>query len=304
VTAAFAVVQGRGIRAGSVVQQVTSLAKALAFAALVAAAFVWGGRPAAEALTAPAGVALAGAFVLALQSVIYTYDGWTGPVYFAEEMKDPASNVPRALLGGVLAITAIYMLFNVALLYALSASRVAGNAFAAGTLAETLVGGRGDTLFRALTILSMLSAINAYHLMASRVLFAMSRDGLFPAGAQATNAGGTPTVALLLSAGVAVLFVFVGRTFEKVITVLAFFFVANYTLSFLAVFVLRRREPERPRSYRAWGYPWTTGAALLGSVAFLAGAVLSDTRNSVYAMLLLAASYPIYRAARRGLLFF
>jgi APA family basic amino acid/polyamine antiporter len=304
VTAAFAVVQWRGIRAGSVVQQVTSLAKALAFAALVAAAFVWGGRPAAEALTAPAGVALAGAFVLALQSVIYTYDGWTGPVYFAEEMKDPASNVPRALLGGVLAITAIYMLFNVALLYALSASRVAGNAFAAGTLAETLVGGRGDTLFRALTILSMLSAINAYHLMASRVLFAMSRDGLFPAGAQATNAGGTPTVALLLSAGVAVLFVFVGRTFEKVITVLAFFFVANYTLSFLAVFVLRRREPERPRPYRAWGYPWTTGAALLGSVAFLTGAVLSDTRNSVYAMLLLAASYPIYRAARRGLLCF
>jgi APA family basic amino acid/polyamine antiporter len=303
VTAAFAVAQWRGIRAGSVVQQVTSLAKALAFAALVAAAFVWGGRPppgAAEALAAPAGLALAAAFVLALQSVIYTYDGWTGPVYFAEEMKDPASQVPRALLGGVLAITAIYMLFNVALLYALSPSQVIGNAFAAGTLAETLVGGRGDTLFRALTIVSMLSAINAYHLMASRVLFAMSRDGLFPAGAQATNAGGTPTVALLLSAGVAILFVFVGRTFDKVITVLAFFFVANYTLSFLAVFVLRRREPERPRPYRAWGYPWTTAAALLGSVAFLAGAVVSDTRNSVYAMLLLAASYPIYRVKKQG----
>ena len=61
---------------------------------------------------------------------------------------------------------------------------------------------------------------------------------------------------------------------------LAFFFVANYTLSFISVFVLRRREPDRPRPYRAWGYPWTTGLALAGSVAFLAGAVASDTRTA------------------------
>lgn len=304
VAAAFAVVQWRGIRAGSLVQNVTSLLKALAFGALIAAAFVWGGGAAAGAAPRPAGLALAGAFVLALQSVIYTYDGWTGPVYFAEEMKDPARSVPRALVGGVLAIAAIYLLFNVALLYALSMPALAGNAFAAGTLAETLIGPRGDTVFRLLTILSMLSAINAYHLMASRVLFAMSRDGLVSPRAQATNAGGTPTIALLLSTVAAILFVLVGRTFEKMITLLAFFFVANYLLSFLAVFVLRRREPERARPYRAWGYPWTTGAALAGSAAFLAGAVVGDTRNSLQAMLLLAASYPVYRLVRRGMLFF
>jgi basic amino acid/polyamine antiporter, APA family len=94
---------------------------------------------------------------------------------------------------------------------------------------------------------------------------------------------------------VALLFIIFGRTFEQVITVLAFFFVANYAVSFASVFVLRRREPERPRPYRAWGYPWTTAAALIVSVAFLAAAIAGDTRNSVYALLLLAVSYPVYR---------
>ena len=134
--------------------------------------------------------------------------------------------------------------------------------------------------------------------MASRVLFAMSRDGLLTAKAPLVNEGGTPTVALLVSALVAVLFIVFGQTFEQVITVLAFFFVANYTLSFMSVFVLRRREPGEPRPYRAWGYPWTTALALLGSVAFLAGAIASDTANSLVALVVLVASYPAFRVMR------
>jgi APA family basic amino acid/polyamine antiporter len=157
-----------------------------------------------------------------------------------------------------------------------------------------IFGQYGDSVFRILTILSMLSAINADHLMASRVLFAMSRDGLVTRRAATVNEGGTPTVALALRAAIAVLFITFGRTFEKVITVLAFFFIANYTLSFISLFLLRRREPERPRPYRAWGYPWTTALALCGSVAFLAGAIAGDTRNSLLALLLLSASYPLF----------
>src|SRR6185436_18496526 len=149
-------------------------------------------------------------------------------------------------------------------------------------------------VFLGLTIISMLSAINADHLMATRVIFSMSRDRLLAEGVARVNKGGTPTVALFLSAAMAVLIILFGKTFGKVITVLAFFFVANYTLSFISVFVLRRREPEKDRPYRAWGYPWTTALALLGSIAFLGGAVASDTRNSIYALLLLAASYPAF----------
>jgi APA family basic amino acid/polyamine antiporter len=299
---AFALVQWRGIREGSRVQNVTSALKALAFLILIAAAFAAAGAASTNAPdsdTVPAGLAATAAFVLALQSVIYTYDGWSAAIYFSEEVRDPGRDIPRAMIGGVALIIAFYLLLNLALLHVLSIPGVAGEEFAAGAAASVIFGQYGDTVFRTLTILSMLSAINALQLMSSRVLFAMSRDGLVSERAATVNTGGTPTVALFLSTGVAVLFIVFGRTFEKVVTVLAFFFVANYALSFVSVFVLRRREPRRPRPYRAWGYPWTTTLALLGSVAFLAGAVASDTRNSAYALLLLAVSYPIHRLTLR-----
>jgi APA family basic amino acid/polyamine antiporter len=105
--------------------------------------------------------------------------------------------------------------------------------------------------------------------------------------------------ALFVSVMVAVLFIVFGQTFERVLAVLAFFFVANYTLSFISAFVLRRREPNKERPYRAWGYPWTTAVALTGSVLFLVGAIASDTRVSIYALLLLAVSYPVFRFLKR-----
>jgi len=305
----FALLQWRGIVLGSQVQNATSLLKAVAFLVLIAAAFILGGN---APVTAPAAATIAsgptillGAVMIALQSVIYTYDGWGGVIYFSEEVKNPARAVPRSLFGGVLLIIGIYLLVNLALLYVLNLSGIAGQDFAAGAAAQAIFGARGQTILISLTILSMLSGINAYHLMATRVLFAMSRDGLFLKSAATVNNGGTPAVALFISAAIAVLFIVFGKTFEIVITVLAFFFVANYALSFISVFVLRRREPEKDRPYRAWGYPWTTALALIGSVAFLVGAILGDlkdpsenTKASIYAVFLLAASYPVFRVVK------
>ena len=302
----FAILQWRGIVLGSEVQNVTSLLKTLAFLALIAAAFILGGKgPAAAPATTVAmatGPALLVAVILSLQSVIYTYDGWTGVIYFSEEVKDPGRDIPRSMFGGVLLVIGIYLLVNLALLYVLPISKIAGQEFAAGVAAQVIFGKYGDPIFRSLTILSMLSGVNANTLMASRVLFAVSRDGLFSHQAATVNKGGTPTIALLMSLAVALLFIVFGKTFAKVISVLAFFFVANYTLSFIAVFVLRRREPDKPRPYRAWGYPFTTALALIGSVAFLIGLVASDlkigSRDSIYAVLLLAASYPVFRVVK------
>jgi APA family basic amino acid/polyamine antiporter len=302
---AFAAVQWRGIRWGGLAQNVTSAVKALAFAALGAGAFLVG-TPAPDVASGahlvPTGFALLTAIVISLQAVIYTYDGWTGVVYFSEEVEDAGRNVPRALFGGILSIVAIYLAINLALLYVLPVSAIGDRPFAAGALAEATFGRFGATAFTAVVLLSMLSAINAYQLMASRVVFAMSRDGLLSRRVAAVNAGGTPALALFLSTAVAVLFVVFARTFQTVITVLAFFFVANYTLSFVAIIVLRRREATAVRPYRAWGYPWSTAVALAGSVGFLIGAAAGDTRNTVVAGLLLAVSYPVYRVVRsRGI---
>jgi APA family basic amino acid/polyamine antiporter len=298
VVLAFAVLNWRGIRRGSAAQNFTSLLKALIFLAIVVACFLFGNRGAESAavapVTGPAGKALAVAFILALQAVMYTYDGWTGPIYFSEEVKNPEKSIPRAMFGGALSIIGIYALFNIALLYILPLSKIVGEKFAMGAAAQVVFGPAGDTIARTLMIVCLLSGINAYVLMTSRVLFAMSRDGLFSRRATEVNEGGTPTMALALSTAVALGFLWSG-TFNQVINICAFFFVANYTISFTSVFVLRRREPNLPRPFRAWGHPWTTGLVLLASVAYLSGVVLSDWKTSGISIVLLGLSYPAFR---------
>jgi APA family basic amino acid/polyamine antiporter len=296
---AFGLVLSRGTRQGARVQEFTSLLKALVLLTLVVACFAFAGRAGATApitVTAPASFMLA--LVLAAQAVIYTYDGWTGPIYFSEELHDPARQIPRAMFGGLLCVAAIYLLINVAFMTAVPLAVIAGSTLAAATVARELFGATGDTVVRTVVVVALPSAIIANLLMASRVLYALGRDGLGPRPAAYVNTGGTPTIALFFSSVLALGFLATG-TFRSVIAVAAFFFVANYTLSFIAVFTLRRREPNAPRPYRARGHPWTTGLVLAGSIAFLAGAVVQDTRNSVVALVLLVVSYPVFRVVQR-----
>jgi len=300
VTVFFALLQWRGIILGSSAQNVTSLMKAFAFLILIGAALIWGsGGGFAEPKAPIVSAGLVAAIILSLQAAIYTYDGWYGIVYFSEEVTNPGKDIPRSMIGGVISVIVIYVLVNVALLYVLPMSQLVGKEFAAGEAAKVLFGRYGDPIFRWLTILSMLSAVNACHLMNTRVLFAMARDRLFLKRAAVVNEGGTPTLSLFIHVLGALVFIIFGQTFEQVIAVVAFFFVANYSLSFISVFVLRRREPEKERPYRAWGYPWTTALVLAGSVLFLAGAIASQTRNSIYALIILAVSYPVFRVIKK-----
>jgi basic amino acid/polyamine antiporter, APA family len=300
VVALFTVVQWLGVKGGAAMQNITSIVKAVALLLFVAVCFVFGSR----SPTAPT-VAIAEhegslliAFILALQSVIYTYDGWSAVIYFSEEVKDFGRSIPRAMLSSLAVITALYLLINLAFLRVVSLPTIAGSNFAAGVVVEHVFGMEGQNLLRGLVVLVLLSAVSSNVLMAPRVIYAMSRDGLFWRGATEVNKGGTPDVALLFSSLLAAGFI-VTNTFETVIAKLAFFFVANYALSFTTLFVLRRREPDAPRPYRAWGHPFTTGLALIASIAFLIGAVFSDPRSSAWSIGLLFLSVPAFYLSRR-----
>jgi basic amino acid/polyamine antiporter, APA family len=299
----FGLLLWRGIRIGDLSQQILSALKALAFGILIGVCLLLP-VPAREAVTPevlPAGMALVTAIVMALQAVIYTYDGWTGPVYFGEEVQNPGRGIPRAMVLGVLLVILIYVLVNLALVRVLGIAQMAGDPFVAASAGKVLFGERGDLVIRSLVLLSILSGINACLLMAPRVVLAMSRDRLLPAGFETVNPGGTPTVGHWASVGVAVGFI-VSGTFNTVLALCAFFFVAAYSLSFLSVFVLRRKEPDTPRPYRVPGFPFTTGLVLVASVGFLVGSVVTDWGNSWKSLLLLALSYPAYRIiiAARG----
>ena len=297
-TLLFALLQWRGIRWGGGAQLVTSALKTAAFLVLVVACFVLGGPAkhfgAPESLAAPAhGWAVVTAFLIALQAVIYTVDGWDGVIYFGAEVKNPSRDIPQAIFRSVFLIIGIYLLLNAAVVYLLPMSKIAGNDFALGAAADLVFGRHGDPVVRSIMVISLVSCVNACLLFATRTLHAMSSDGLFFRKAARVNAGGTPSLSLLLSTAVCVLFEL--GSFHRVIDMLAFFFVANYTLSFASLFRLRTTEPDLPRPYRAWGYPWTTGIALAGSILFLGGALYVDRVNSPWALLLLVLSYPVFK---------
>jgi APA family basic amino acid/polyamine antiporter len=148
-----------------------------------------------------------------------------------------------------------------------------------------------------LSLLTLLSLMNAVLLGAPRILFAIGRDGLF-ASAGVVGPGGTPRAALLVSAGMVAIFIASGR-FEDIIAVAAILVAAMYCVNYVAVFVLRAREPGMARPFRAWGYPVTTGLVLLGSAAFLVADVRDDPLSTMRAAVLLGIAVPVYWWKRR-----
>lgn len=298
---AFALLHWLGLRSSSWIQEVTSLVKGLALIVFVVLCFLYGGRAGGSvaAVAAPTNLLAAlAAVVIALQSVIITHDGWYSAIYFTEEDRDPGRNLPRSAIGGVVATIGIYLLVNLALLYALSIPELAGSMLPAADAAQRIFGGQGGRIITALSLLSLLSVINAVLLVATRILFAMSRDHLFFSRAAKVHPRGTPLLAMWMTTGASVLLVVTG-TFETLIAIAAVFFVVMYLSGFVSLFVLRMREPELERPFRVWGYPWTPAIAVVGSVLFLIGNVFSDPTNSLYAFALIAASYPVFLGIRR-----
>jgi basic amino acid/polyamine antiporter, APA family len=300
-TLLIALVQWRGVRWGSQFQHITSAATAVVFFVLIAGSFIarHHASTTVRAAALPSGIPLLFVFVLVLQPVIYTFDGWYGSIYFGDELVNPGREMPRSMLHSVFLLSAIYLLTNAALFHVLGVAGVAKENLPVAALGAAIFGRAGDTAVRALMVVALVALVNGVILSATRVLYAMSCDGWGVRVLTRVNKGGTPSIALLLSTAATMAFLLSG-SFNRVIAVTTFFFVAKYGISYFAVFMLRKREPETPRPYRTWGYPWTTALAVAGSVAFLAGAFASDMRNSLYGLLLLLASYPVYRLTKKS----
>jgi APA family basic amino acid/polyamine antiporter len=290
-----------GLRVGSRAQEIMSFFKVVAFGAIIVACFVFTGRSSsAAASTAPLHsqpMLLFAAIALAFQNILGTYSGWHAPVYFSEENKDPATSIPRSLFAGVCLVTAIYVLFNVAMIDALPLSKLAGSNLAAADAAQEIFGGSSRQIVRAIALISLIGIINASFLFTPRVMYALSRDGLFSSHGATVNAKGTPTVALVVTAAVAVGLTAIG-TFEKLFALTAFLSVLVDAATFATLFILRRKEPALTRPFRARGYPLLPGIVLAGAIFLLVAFIISSTQNSVYAVAAVLISYPVYLLVR------
>jgi len=304
--AAFTALHWAGLRIGSTMTRLISLAIGLMMLILVAACFLMSAAPAPSAplpMTAATlplvSLPMIVAVVTALRAVLVTYDGWYSPIYLAEENIDPARTLPRALIGGTLVVIAMYVLINVAILRALPISLLAASQLPAASAARVVLPKGGAELVTVISLLTVLSLINAVLLMTPRILFAIGRDGLFTQKAAAVSAGGSPRLALGLTSAAAVAMILSG-TFEQIVALAAVLFLLNYISAYAALFVLRHREPELPRPYRAFGFPISTGIVLAGCVLVLISMLVEDPRSGIAAGLLLIACAPAYAwAARR-----
>jgi APA family basic amino acid/polyamine antiporter len=291
----FTLIQLRGLRAGSASQQWLSLAKAVAFLVLVAGCFLLpsplqGAAPEPE-LAPQLAVQPSLAAVLALQAVITTYDGWASPVYFAEEFSDPARDLPRSLIGGVLAVLVLYLLINAALLHVLPLPLLAQATLPAAVAATALVGPLGGALITAVALVALLGLINTVVMAAPRILYGLGRDGLLPALTSQVNAGGTPTAALWLTSGAAALLVLAG-SFQQLLALGALLYVSLPLTGIAALLALRWREPDLPRPFRSWAYPLPPLLVAAVSLAFLIAAAASDPPLGLAAAALVALALP------------
>jgi APA family basic amino acid/polyamine antiporter len=285
----FSGVQLLGVRAGGASQELLSLAKAGAFMALVLACFLLP-QPGAVALQPPAftpGMPGVVPLVLALQAVITTYDGWASPVYFAEEFSDPSRDLPRSLIGGVVAVLVLYLLINLALLHVLPISTLATVPLPAATAARALVGPWGGLAITGIALVALLGLINTVVMAAPRIVYALGRDGLLPTFTAGVNTGGTPVAALLLTVGAAGLLVVAG-SFERLLAIGAVLYVLLPLSGLAALAALRMQQPELARPFRCWLYPLTPLVVGSVSMGFLVATAISDPLNTFIAAALAA----------------
>lgn len=301
---ALAFLNWLGLRVGKFTQELSSLLKVLALLVFVAACFAFGrisdpSAPGVESVTSsPNPLLIVGVVAIALNSVMATYAGWNSAVYFSEENTDPSRSVPRALFGGVLLVTFVYVSVNAALLYALPLGTFAASKLPAADFATGMFGNAGGKLITALTLCSIIGIINAALLYAPRILFSVSRDGFLPAVAARVNRGGTPAGALFILVTMAMIFAFSG-TYETLLAIATFLVLTIDSAVYLALFVLRRREPDLPRPYRAFGYPVLPAVVLVGAWFLLVLFVLGNTTDSLYAIGILILIYPVYLALKK-----
>ena len=196
------------------------------------------------------------------------------------------------MIGGVLLIIGLYLVMNFAFLHVLTIPEMGSSKLAAADAARVVFPAWSGDFITVLSMLTLLSLTNALLLGATRILFAVGRDGLF-AGAAKVAPGGTPRTALLITAAMAGVIVLSGR-FDDIVAVAAIMMASAYCVNYIAVFVLRFREPQMPRPFKAWGFPITTGLVLLGSIAFLIVDVRQDSTSAVRAAVLLGIAAPVY----------
>ncbi len=297
----------RGLREGVWVQNVFTVLKVAALAALILAG-LWHGIgsprfiPPAASLPAQKvlGAGLLTGLALALSKALFAYDAWYTVTFAAEEVRDSKRTLPYALLLGTVAVTVVYVLANLAYLAVLPVDRIAGveDDRVAVAVGSALFGNVGATLVIIAVLVSTFGCLNGLILGGARLCYAMARDGLFLRGCGNLHPRtGTPATALVYQGIVSVALTFTG-SYSGLLTYTMFAAVFFTGSMVAAVYRLRIKRPDLPRPYRCWGYPVTPALYLVMCLAFLVCVIQGNPLASGIGVLLILAGIPFYAVWR------
>jgi APA family basic amino acid/polyamine antiporter len=283
-----------GIRWGNAVQAAFTVLKVAALAAVALLAFSAGRTAPTFTPLVPDVPRIWAAFGVIMIAVMWTYEGWYYVAFAAGEIRDPRRTVPRALILGILALTTIYLVVNVAYMYALSLEELRGVERVAERAATALLGPVGGAFVAATVAVSTFGCNAAAVIGTSRVCYAMAADGwLWRRVAAVHPVYRTPHVAVVVTSAWAALLTLTG-TYEQLFTYVTFASVLFFVLGGAAVFRLRRIRPDQPRPYRTWGYPIVPAVFVAGSAWLVVNTLVERPIESLAGLALVILGVPVY----------
>ncbi len=290
----------RSVRSSASTQNLTTVAKLVMAGAIVVLCAFWGDESAASiggSRLATEGSAAA-RWGAAIVAALWAYDGWISITFVGGEVKRPHRFLPRAISLSLLLLIGIYLLLHIAYLRALPLAELAATETVAADAAERAGGPIGGQLVALAVIVSCFAALNGFIFTGARVYYAMARDRAFFRPFARLNRGAVPQNATLVqglwAAGIALT-----GSYDQLFTYVVVVSWLFYGLGSAAVFVLRKKQPDRKRPYRAFGYPLLPAVFTLFSAALLVNTVVTDPRDALIGLGLMAAGIPFYLLFRR-----
>jgi APA family basic amino acid/polyamine antiporter len=289
----------RGVGPGRIVGDILAVLKVTAFVLFIAVGFSFGQGETSNLMQR--GAVVPGNWLLALIPVMFAYSGWNAASYVAEEVRDPGRNVPLALALGTGAVIAIYLCLNALYLYVLPVDELAAvNGSVLDVIADRLLGSAAGNAMGIVSIVSLLAGISAMTFAGPRVYFAMARDGLFFRRAALIHPRyRTPAFAIVAQAVWSSLLVLTAQA-DTLLTYTGFAIILFSGVAVVALFVLRARQPDAERPFRAWGYPVVPGVYVVASALILGNGLYTAPGPTGAGALVILAGIPIYLLFRRG----
>lgn len=279
-----------GVRQGSAVQQATALLKAIMLAGIIVALFIAAGAR-ETSVQVPAVATIAGA-ITAYQLIYGVYSGWSYAGYFGDESTNAERDVPKAIFGCIIGASVVYIGFNAGLVAALDIPTLARSEFPAADVVGRIFGENSLLLVMVIAMIMVVSSANAYILLVPRILYGLGRDGLFFRWSAHVNRGGTPDWAMVLTVAVSILLTLSG-SFDTVFLLMSAMTLFTMVVTDLAYFVLRYREPELARPFRARWHPVLPILLLLIDGALFAAILWADPFGGMAMLAMVAIAVPI-----------